>query len=67
MGVDYDSGGSNANAKKALSHYLGSPYAPTTTSVLSDDAIKTVINNIEHICVTKEKKAFGHGVLTILQ
>jgi hypothetical protein len=56
MGIGYDSGGTNANAKKALSHYLSSPYSPTTTSVLSDDAIKTVINNADPAYMRNKRK-----------
>jgi len=58
MGIGYDSGGTNANAKKALSHYLSSPYSPTTTSVLSDDAIKTVINNADPAYMRNKKSDY---------
>lgn len=54
MNIGYDKGGTNA--KSALSYYLGSPYVPTTTSVLSDDAIKTVIDNVDPAYMRNKRK-----------
>ena len=47
MGIGYDDGGTNNEAKSALEHYLGSPYVPTIKNVLSQADIITVINNID--------------------
>lgn len=47
MKIGYDDGGTNGEAKKALEHYLGSPYVPTEKSVLSTNDIYTVINNLD--------------------
>lgn len=46
-GIGYDAGGTNSDAIYALNHYLGSPYVPTDTGVLSTSSIQTVINNID--------------------
>lgn len=45
MGIGYNDGGTNAQARTALNDYLGSPYIPTITGVLSKSDIKTVIDN----------------------
>ena len=47
MGIGYDDGGTNNEAKSALEHYRGSPYVPTIKNVLSQADIITVINNID--------------------
>lgn len=48
MEIGYDEGGTNAESKEALEHYLGSPYAPTLKSdVLTQAQIKTAIDNID--------------------
>lgn len=46
-GIGYDAGGTNADAIYALNYYLGSPYIPTDTGVLSTSAIQAVIYNID--------------------
>ncbi len=47
MKIGYNDGGTNNESKKALEHYLGSPYVPTIKSVLSTNDIYTVINNVD--------------------
>ena len=48
MGIGYDEGGTNSEAKSALEHYLGSPYVPTLKNdVLTQAQIKTAIDNID--------------------
>lgn len=56
MGIGYDDGGTNDEARDALSHYLGSPYSPKITGVLSDDDIKTVIDNIDPAYMQNKRK-----------
>lgn len=56
MQIGYNDGGTNSNAKKALKHYLGSPYSPTITGILSNDAIKTVINNVDPAYTQNKRK-----------
>lgn len=36
---------------------LGAPYAPTTTGLLSDDAIKTVIDNVDPAYTRNKRKS----------
>ncbi len=48
MGIGYDDGGTNSEAKEALEHYLGSPYVPTIkNAILTQEQIKTAIDNID--------------------
>ena len=47
MGIGYDDGGTNDEAKTALNHYLGNPYSPSITSVLSTNDIYVIINNVD--------------------
>lgn len=48
MGIGYDEGGTNAESKRALAHYLDSPYVPTLKNdVLTQAQIKTAIDNID--------------------
>lgn len=56
MGVGYNDGGTNNEAKEALSHYLGAPYSPTITGVLSDGDIKTVIDNVDPAYTQNKRK-----------
>ncbi len=55
-GIGYDAGGTNGDAIYALNHYLGSPYVPTDTGVLSTSDIQTVINNIDPAYMQCRKK-----------
>lgn len=72
MNVGYDEGGTDTDAKYALKDYLGSPYVPTITGVLSDDAIKTVIDNNDPAYMANQRKTgywpwntAGHAVALI--
>ena len=56
IGIGYDAGGTNGDAIYALNHYLGSPYVPTDTGVLSTSSIQTVINNIDPAYMQCRKK-----------
>ena len=56
MGIGYDDGGTNAQARTALNHYLGSPYVPTIKGVLSKSAIKTVIDNNDPAYIQARRK-----------
>lgn len=57
MGIGYDAGGTNTQARNALSHYLGSPYLPTIMGVLSSNEIRIVINNIDPAYLQCRRKA----------
>lgn len=54
--IGYDDGGTNGDAIYALNHYLGSPYVPTATGVLSTSSIQVVINNIDPAYMQCRKK-----------
>ena len=56
MEIGYNDGGTNEEARDALSHYLGSPYSPTITGVLSDNDIKIVIDNIDPTYMQNKRK-----------